>query len=86
MVTLMGIAARTHGIDLDGLSFSLEKHMAHDPRRIGSVPISIHMPAGLSPDERLKLERAAMTCPVHKSLPAELEREVSFVYPEDSGD
>jgi hypothetical protein len=86
MVTLMGIAARTHGIDLAGLSFSLEKHMANDPRRIGSVPISIHMPAGLSPEDKLKLERAAMTCPVHKSLPAELEREVSFVYPEDSGD
>lgn len=84
MVTLMGIAAKTHGIDLDGLSFSLEKHMANDPRRIGSVPISIHMPAGLSSDERLKLERAAMTCPVHKSLPDELEREVTFIYPEET--
>ena len=82
MVTLMGIAAKTHDIHLDGLSFSLEKHMANDPRRIGSVPISIQMPSGLSPDERLKLERAAMTCPVHKSLPDELEREVKFVYPD----
>jgi putative redox protein len=84
MVTLMGIAAKNHDINLDGLSFSLEKHMADDPRRIGSVPITINMPAGLSRDERLKLERAAMTCPVHKSLPAELEREVTFIYPEES--
>jgi hypothetical protein len=84
MVTLMGIAARTHGIDLNGLSFSLEKHMANDPRRIGSVPISIQMPADLSSKDRLILERAAMTCPVHKSLPAELEREVKFVYPEEA--
>jgi hypothetical protein len=44
------------------------------------------MPSGLSPEDRLKLERAAMTCPVHKTLPDELERKVKFVYPEEPQD
>ncbi len=83
MVTLMGIAARKDDVNLEGLHFSLEKHMANDPRRIGSVPIHIHMPAGLSMKQRLILERAAMACPVHRSLPDELEREIKFVYPKE---
>lgn len=82
MVTLMGIAAKRDGIDLEGLSFSLEKHMVSDPRRIGSVPVRIEMPAGLGPKERKKLERAASTCPVCRSLPPELQREITFVYPD----
>jgi uncharacterized OsmC-like protein len=82
MMTLIGIAAKKHDINLDGLRFSLEKHMASDPRRIGSLPIQIHMPAGLSPENRKKLERAALTCPVHKSLPDELERKIEFIYPD----
>jgi uncharacterized OsmC-like protein len=83
MVTLIGIAAKKHDLDLEGLRFSLEKHMADDPRRIGSVPIQIHMPAGLSPKHRKLLERSALTCPVHKSLPDELERKIEFVYPDE---
>jgi hypothetical protein len=83
MVTLIGIAAKKHDLDLEGLRFSLEKHMADNPRRIGSVPIQIHMPAGLSPKHRKLLERSALTCPVHKSLPNELERKIEFVYPDE---
>ena len=82
MVTLMGIAAKKDNINLEGLHFSLEKHMASDPRRIGAVPIRVHMPAGLSPQQRKKLEGAALTCPVHRSLPGELERKIEFIYPD----
>jgi putative redox protein len=82
MLTLIAIAARREEIDLDGLSFRLEKHMVADPRRIGSIPVTIQMPAGLTPDQRKKLENAALTCPVHKSLAPEVERPVRFEYPE----
>lgn len=82
MLTLIAIAARREELDLDGLSFRLEKHMAADPRRIGSIPITIQMPAGLTPDQRKKLENAALTCPVHKSLAPDVERPVRFEYPE----
>lgn len=83
MLTLIAIVGRREGIDLSGLSFRLEKHMASDPRRVGAVPATIWMPAGLTAEQRTKLEHAARTCPVHKSVEAAIERPVQFVYPDD---
>jgi putative redox protein len=82
MLTLIGIVGGRDGIELDGLRFELEKHMESEPRRIGAVPVKIHMPAGLTPEQRVKLERAALTCPVHRTLPATVDKPVEFVYPE----
>ena len=53
---------------------------AANPRRIGAIPVTITMPAGLTVDQKKKLENAAMTCPVHKSLSEDVERPVEFVY------
>ena len=80
MMTIMGIIAERDGIDLSGANFSLEKHMGTEPRRISRIPISFHLPKSLTEDERKKLERAAMTCPVHHSLHPEIEAEISFNY------
>ena len=82
MLTLLGIVAQRDGIDLDGLTFRLEKHMESNPRRIGAVPVTIQMPPGLSADQRRKLENAALTCPVHKSLAEGVDKPVEFVYPD----
>lgn len=83
MVTLIGIVAQREGIDLAGLRFTVEKHMASDPRRIGRLPVRITMPPGLDTDQKTKLERAALTCPVCRSL-GEIDRPVEFLYPEAS--
>lgn len=80
MLTLIAIVGERDGLDLAGLSFRLEKHMASNPRRIGAVPVTIQMPAGLTADQRKKLENAALTCPVHKSLSEGVEKPVEFVY------
>jgi len=80
MVTTLAIVAERDGIDLSGVSFRVEKHMASDPRRIASLPVTIHLPAGLTAAEREKLERAAHTCPVHRSLLPEMEKDLRFVY------
>lgn len=81
MVTIMGIVAEREGIDLAGLELRVEKHMSSEgPRRIARLPVEIRMPAGLGPDQRLKLERGALTCPVHRSLSPEIEIPVRFVY------
>ena len=80
MVTTMAILAERCGIDLSGVTFRVEKHMAGEPRRIARLPVTIHLPASLAPDQRAKLERAAQTCPVHRSLKPDVEAEVSFVY------
>jgi putative redox protein len=80
MVTTMAILAEREGIDLAGVSFQVQKEMSGDPRRVAKLPVVIHMPAALTPADRLKLERAAQTCPVHRSLLPEIEKEVQFLY------
>ncbi len=80
MVSTMAIVAQRDGIDLAGATFHVEKHMHPEPRRIGKLPVVIHLPAGLTPAERTKLERAGQTCPVHRSLLPEIEQDVSFIY------
>lgn len=82
MVTIMGIAARDADIDLEGLTFSVEKHMASEPRRIGRLPIKIRLPAGLTGEQRQLLEGAAADCPMCSSLSAAIERQVDFEYPD----
>ncbi len=81
MLTIVAMVAERDGIDTSALAFEAEKNMQSSPRRIASVPIVLHMPGGLSPAQRDKLERAALTCPVHHSLLPEIEKAVRFVYP-----
>ena len=83
MLTLIAIVGQRDGLDLTGLSFRLEKHMASNPRRIGAIPVTIQMPAGLTPEQRKKLENAALTCPVHKSLAEDVDKPVWFVYDDE---
>jgi uncharacterized OsmC-like protein len=82
MVTVMAIAARDADIDLEGLTFRVEKHMAAEPRRISRLPIEIRMPAGLPPEQRATLEQAAARCPMCASLGQAIERPVAYVYPD----
>jgi putative redox protein len=81
IVTTMAIVAEREGIDFRQASFRVEKHMADNPRRIGSLPVEIHMPPGLTDAQRKKLENAAHTCPVHRTLREDVEKEIRFAYP-----
>ncbi len=81
IVTTMAIVAEREGIAFEDVTFRVEKHMIAQPRRIGALPVVIHMPAGLTPEQRQKLERTAHACPVHKSLLENLDKTVTFVYP-----
>ena len=82
MLSLIAIVGERDGLDLTGLSVHIEKEMASNPRRISRLPSRIRMPAGLTPEQRKKLENAALTCPVHNSLHPDIEREVVFEYPD----
>ena len=71
MLSIMGIAARTHLIDMDGTKVDIEKIMIADPqRRIGEVKVWFHFPEGKQYDDKQRkiLEHAALTCPVYLSL------------------
>ena len=81
MSTIMGMAAKDHGLDLRGMTVEVKKEMSKDaPRRIIGLPSEVHIP--LPPDcpQRALIENAALNCPVHKSLPPEIERPTQFFW------
>ena len=79
IVTTMGIVAQRHNIDLNGTTVRVEKHMVAAPiRRIGRLPVEIHVPQDVSPEDRQRLENAATHCPVHKSLHPDVDAPVTF--------
>ena len=81
MMTVMGIVAQRHAIDLKGTRVDVVKEMVTTPfRRIGSIQVDLHMPRGLSPEQRAILENAANTCPVHKSLHPDVATPIKFHY------
>jgi len=81
MLTVMGIMARTLNIDIAGTTATVEKEMTTAaPRRIASLTVNIHVPHSLSPENQQKLERAAHTCPVHKSLHPDVHTPIAFTW------
>lgn len=80
MMTIMGIAANTHGIDLTGLSAEVTKVMAAEPRRVSEIHVNFDFPLKNQYTDKDKkiLEHAALTCPVHYSLHPDIKREVNF--------
>ncbi len=81
MLTVMGIAARTLNIDISGATATVEKEMtAAPPRRIESLTVRIRVPQSISAENRQKLERAAHTCPVHKSLHPDIQTPIEFTW------
>lgn len=80
MLTLMGIAARTHEINIDGTRLEITKVMSASPRRIGEIIIEIYLPTDYAPKQRMILENTAATCPVAHSLHPDTKQTVHFHY------
>jgi len=80
ILTVMGIVAERSNVDLTGSSYSVEKHMSQTPRRIGMIPVVLHLPKNIEAEMRSKLENAAHTCPVHHSLHPDIKVSVEFNY------
>ena len=80
MLTVMGIVADRQNINMTGATMIAQKTMGTDPRRISELPVEIHLPKALTPEHRALLERAAHTCPVHRSLHPDIVAPVSFIY------
>lgn len=82
MLTIMGIKARDLNLDLKGLNIDITKHMASDPRRISGIDVTLRFPEGLTLNEKEKtiLERAALTCPVFKSIHPDIIVDTKFAY------
>lgn len=81
MLTVMGIVAKRHNIELKGTTAEVVKEMASAPvRRIESMTVQIRMASGIPQDKRGMLEAAAHSCPVHKSLHPDVRVPVEFIY------
>jgi putative redox protein len=82
MLTVMGIAARTHAINIDGASAEVTKVMYLEPRRVGEIHVILQFPMSQIYDAKQKqiLEHTALTCPVGKSLHPDLKQVISFKY------
>lgn len=79
LLTIMGIAARTHAIDIEGTTLAITKIMASNPRRVAEIKIDITIGgAGHTDKEKSILEHAAKTCPVALSLHPELIQSFRF--------
>ena len=80
MLTIMGIKADEMNINIEGTTAEVEKIMGTSPRTIAQVNIIINIP--ISADEKTKkiLEKAALTCPVDKSLSDSMIRDVKFIW------
>jgi putative redox protein len=83
MVTIMGIAAKNHDIDIDGTRLEVTKHMVADPRRISAIDVNIVFPDKeyLSKEKKI-LEAAAKTCPVALSLHPDIKQNLNFIWKE----
>lgn len=81
MMTIMGIVAERHGIDLRGMRVETTKEMTSaPPRRIAALRTTLTIPLPADHPQRPLLEQAALGCPVHKSLHPEIAAPIEFVW------
>jgi uncharacterized OsmC-like protein len=79
MITIMGISARNHGLNIDGTTAEVTKIMGAGPRRIAAVEIRLKMPDnGFSDRDKHLLETAGRSCPVALSLGEGVEQRLVF--------
>ncbi|MCW9716418.1 OsmC family protein [Avibacterium sp. 21-594] len=79
-MTIMGIQANKLGLDLTGTRIEVQKEMALNPRRVARIILDFYLSKALDDNARSILENAAHTCPVAKSLSADLVQEFRFHY------
>src|ERR1700688_2792384 len=65
MLTTMGIAANTHGINIDNTQCEVTKIMAANPRRVAEIVVNLKFPGTYTEKERHILEHTSLNCPVY---------------------
>ncbi len=83
VMTILGLVAERHELDLKGTRVHVTKEMITSPvRRIGSLRTVVTIPAGAvdDPSMRERMEAAARKCPVHQSLHPDIDAPIEFTY------
>lgn len=83
VATTMAIAARKQGLDLGAIRYEVTKEMSADaPRRITRLALQLWMPPTPDRQSREFLEKVAHGCPVHRALVPEVEKPITFHWPD----
>jgi uncharacterized OsmC-like protein len=81
MLTIFAQAAKARDISIGQPSVEVTKVMATDgPRRVAGIEIHFRIHQHVSEEHREVLERAALACPVAKSLHPELKQAIHFYW------
>lgn len=80
MVTIMGIKAEELQLNISETTISVEKIMTSKPRKIAVINTTIKVPLKTNCKNQRLLEKAALTCPVAKSLSPKIENNVEFIW------
>lgn len=85
MITIMGISARNHEIDMEGTYAEVTKVMTTDgPRKVKEIVIDLYLPNTKYTNHQKKiLQAAAESCPVGRSLNPDLLQSISLHWHED---
>lgn len=82
IITTMGIAAQTRGIELGQVEGSVEKHMGSQPRRhVEKLVVRIKFLSDHPAKTREMLQNAAHACPVHASLAPTTQVDLQITFP-----
>ncbi len=81
IITIMGLYAQNHGLDITGARMETVKTMSTNPRRIAEINITITMPPrAFSEKDKKALENVVKTCPVHHSLHPDIIQSISIIW------
>ena len=80
VLTTVAMYAERHELNLDGMTASVGKEMIASPRRIGRLPLTVHLPASVAEEVRPHIQRIAYACPVHASLHPDIDAPIEIVY------
>tara|TARA_Y100001970_G_scaffold167496_1_gene204952 strand:- start:816 stop:1214 length:399 start_codon:yes stop_codon:yes gene_type:complete len=78
LLTIMGIVAKRHKINLKDSYANVEKIMSENPRRISSIIVDIYLKSFLDDKQTKILKQAAKHCPVHNSLNKDIDIQINF--------
>ena len=78
IMTIVAIRAESRQIDVSGMSGSIEKTMAANPRRVAKLEVIVNLPSDMEIDDRAWLITEGCNCPVCVSVSESMDVDVTF--------
>ena len=82
ILTVIGIVSKKINYDLTNTKSSVRKIMGDNPRRIAEILVKIEFSKSADSKTKAIIEKAALNCPVAKSLHPDIKQNISFIWPD----